>query len=133
MRKETEKEEIKKKIEIITPLTHTKHGITLSKEIAEMLNLINQPQTLDLFEKSGKRATMSFRHGDEWLNNQKFIYIRKDLLEKYLAINKLKVFWFSNVEKMIFMVWGRKINNVTGESVRYFQEVVETKDIALDH
>ncbi len=57
----------------------------LSKEIAEHLQLRSQPQTYDLFDETGRRASITFRFGGEiWNTYQTFIYIRKDLLDKYL-------------------------------------------------
>ncbi len=56
-----------------------------AREIAEYLCLCGQPQSFDLFEKDGRRASMTFRWGEGWGKKQDFAYLRSDLLERYLA------------------------------------------------
>ena len=74
--------------------------ITLpAREIAEYLCLCGQPQSFDLFEKDGRRASMTFRCGEEWGEKQDFTYLRSDLLERYL----------SEIEgELIWVIWGEQ-------------------------
>ena len=71
----------------------------LAKEFVEYLNLCGQPQTFDMYEKSGKKATISVHHGDKWHTYLSMIYIRKDLLGKYLEETKKCLVW---------AIWGER-------------------------
>ena len=74
--------------------------ITLpAREIAEYLCLCGQPQSFDLFEKDGRRASMTFRWGEEWGEKQDFAYLRSDLLERYLAEIDGELIW---------VIWGEQ-------------------------
>ena len=72
---------------------------TPSRQIADALSLYGQPQSFDLFEKDGRRASMTFRHGERWGETQRFTYLREDLFKRYLAqING----------KLIWVIWGER-------------------------
>ena len=74
--------------------------ITLpAREIAEYLCLCGQPQSFDLFEKDGRRASMTPRWGEEWGEKQDFAYLRSDLLERYLAEIDGELIW---------VIWGEQ-------------------------
>lgn len=94
----------------------------LSKEIAEHLRLCNQPQTYDLFDETGQRASIVFRFGEHWHTFQSFIYIRKDLLDKYLSETGTRLLW---------AVWGERTIMESGiqarsNDIRYkvFQQIL---------
>jgi hypothetical protein len=57
---------------------------TPAKQIARHLSLCGQPQTFDLFDTNGRRASISFCYGDKWRSTQRFTYLRQDLLDRYL-------------------------------------------------
>jgi hypothetical protein len=109
-------------VHVEMPLIRTIHGNCLAKKIALTLDLINQPQTLDMFDKNRQRATISFHFGDQWLNNQKFTYMRKDLLETYLHKTQQKLFWYLQGERRVYMTWGRHID-LNIDSIQRFKEV----------
>ena len=69
------------------------------RQIAETFNLHGQPQSFDLFEKDGKRASITFCHGEEWKDKQDFTYLREDLLERYLAKIGGELIW---------VIWGNR-------------------------
>ena len=72
---------------------------TPSRQIADTLSLCGQPQSFDLFEKDGRRASITFGLGEGWGEMQKFTYLRKDLLERYLSeING----------ELIWVIWGER-------------------------
>ena len=84
--------------------------ITLSRQIAETLDLCGQPQSFDLFEKDGKRASITFRYGEGWGETQRFTYLREDLLKRYLAeING----------ELIWVIWGERHPVVRNENTPY--------------
>ena len=89
---------------------------TLSRQIADSLSLCGQPQSFDLFEKDGRRASITFRYGEGWGEMQKFTYLREDLLKRYLAeING----------ELIWVIWGerREVSQNRGAPYKSFQEV----------
>ena len=72
---------------------------TPSKQIAEIFSLCGQPQSFDLFERDGGRASITFGYGERWGERQRFTYLREDLLKRYLAeING----------ELIWVVWGER-------------------------
>jgi hypothetical protein len=71
----------------------------VAKEIANYLKLENQPQTFDLFDMDGNIAAKNLQYNDDFNNNHSFVYIRKDLLNKFLTENKLRFVW---------AIWGER-------------------------
>ena len=87
-----------------------------SRQIADAFGLCGQPQSFDLFEKDGRRASITFRYGEGWGEMQKFTYLRQDLLERYLSkING----------KLIWVVWGerRQVSQNPDTPYKLFKEV----------
>ncbi len=90
------------------------HQCVLSKEISFQLNLVNAPQTFDLFEKDGKLATINVRYYEDYHTNQHFLYLRKDLFEKFITGGDYK------------LIWG-----IWGEKRLYFKEYGASRDFGL--
>ena len=92
------------------------------RQIAETFNLHGQPQSFDLFEKDGKRASITFCYGEEWKDKQDFTYLREDLLERYLAEIGGELIW---------VIWGerRQVSENPGTPYKYFHEVKAYSDI----
>lgn len=100
---------------------------TPSKEITDTLKLVGQPQTFDLYEKSGRKASITVVFGDHYTNRQTFTYLREDLLNKFLEKEGYQLIWG---------VWGEKeisyknkefreaFNNKYGDIRKDFQEVL---------
>ncbi len=94
-----------------------------TSEISDCLNLYKRPQCFDFFEKdSNSRASISFEYGDIWSNPQSFTYLRKDLLERFLADIGGELIW---------VIWGNRLlvtENYDG-AYKTFQEVKTYSDI----
>jgi len=75
------------------------HATLLAKEIALETNLVGQPQTQDLFDSAGRRGTIAVGHGRRPDNSQSLLYIRKDILDSYLA---------KNGYRLAIAVWGER-------------------------
>ena len=94
-----------------------------NREISECLNLYKKPQSFDLFEKdSNRRASISFEYGDIWSNPQSFTYLRRDLLERFLAEIGGELIW---------VIWGNRLlvsENYDGP-YENFQEVKAYREI----
>lgn len=75
----------------------------LAKQLCNQLNLMGQPQTFDLFSRDGQRATISLQNRDESEaieeNAQHFLYIRKELLDRYLMNEESELVW---------IIWGER-------------------------
>ena len=86
------------------------------RQIAETFNLHGQPQSFDLFEKDGKRASITFCYGKAWKDKQDFTYLREDLLERYLAKIGGELIW---------VIWGnrRLVSENPDDPYENFQEV----------
>lgn len=80
-------------------VTPGRHISTPSKEICVALGLENRPQTYDLFEANGQRASISACFGKPWHARQLLTFLRKDLLDKYLSQHNLSFFW---------AIWGER-------------------------
>jgi len=75
------------------------HSTVVAKEIANNLKLLNQPQTFDLFESTGNKASININYHDDYNNNHSLVYLRKDLLNKFLSEKKLRFVW---------AIWGER-------------------------
>ena len=86
------------------------------RQIAETFSLYGHPQSFDLFEKDGKRASITFCYGEEWKDKQYFTYLREDLLERYLAKIGAELIW---------VIWGnrRLVSENPDDPYEDFQEV----------
>ncbi len=94
-----------------------------TREISDCLNLYKKPQCFDFFEKNSNRlASISFEYGDIWSNPQSFTYLRRDLLERFLAEIGGELIW---------VIWGNRLlvsENYDG-AYKTFQEVKTYRDI----
>lgn len=94
-----------------------------AKQIAEHLDLCNQPQTFDLYEKNGRRASVSLRYKDEAGNRQHFVFLRKDFLDRYL---------FETAGALVWAVWGERekhykslsgASHIRGSTYKVFKDI----------
>ena len=92
------------------------------RQIAETFSLYGHPQSFDLFEKDGKRASITFCYGEAWKDEQDFTYLREDLLERYLAKIGAELIW---------VIWGnrRLVSENPDDPYENFQEVKTYRDI----
>ena len=71
----------------------------LAKEIVMDLGLIERAQTFNLFDAAGEPASINIDFYEDANNTHNMVYLRKDLLNKYLQKNGLKFLW---------AVWGER-------------------------
>ncbi len=74
-------------------------AITPAREITDVLGLVSQPQTFDLFARDGRRATIALESGNYYHTYQRLTYIRRDSLDSYLA---------QASQSLIWAVWGER-------------------------
>ncbi|MDP9475064.1 MAG: hypothetical protein M3R38_05125 [Actinomycetota bacterium] len=73
-----------------------------ARQIADALGLTNRPQTYDLFDPDGRRASFFFGHGEEFSDTQEFAFIRKDLLDRYLRRSGQRLAWAIYGERALY-------------------------------
>lgn len=102
-----------------------------SKEIAEFLDLCSQPQTFDLYEKNGRRASITIQWGDTWHTGHKLVFLRKDLLDRYLNENGYHLVWVIGGERQFKSIRNEDLDKFAEKYVPYksFQEIKEYKDV----
>lgn len=74
----------------------------ITKELANYFDLINQPQTFDLFDKNNKKAFMTLENTNKTENfefYQNLAFLRKDLFDDYLSDKNLTFVWIMNAAK----------------------------------
>lgn len=75
------------------------HATVVAKEIAKQLKLLSQPQTFDLIDSNGNCASINLEYYNDYNNSHNFVYLRKDLLNKYLIETNSKYVW---------VIWGER-------------------------
>lgn len=85
-----------------------------TREVCEYLQLSSRPQTFDMYDSNGRAASLTRTFGDLWHSGCKAIYLRKDLLNKYLGDKKKSLVW---------IVWGeRRFRSKDEGDLRKFTE-----------
>jgi len=79
------------------------HTDVLSKEIANELSLVNLPQSFNLIDENGDLATLNVSYDIEPNNRHHMVYIRKDVLDRYLV---------SKESRLVWGIWGEREANV---------------------
>ncbi len=74
-------------------------AVTLAKGISVELNLLEKPQTFDLFSSEGIRATVNVAEEEGFNNQQSMFYMREDMLRAFLQKNRLTLVW---------AIWGER-------------------------
>jgi len=92
------------------------HAYVPSKELCEHLNLQSRPQTFDMYDSKGRIGSIMRRYGDVWHTGHKLIYLRQDLLDRYLKDKALAMIW---------VIWG--------ERRFHMKEEKELKEFAENH
>ncbi|PET72763.1 hypothetical protein CN533_04995 [Priestia megaterium] len=118
--------EEKEKINVLLPVRENNWGEGRSgiipsrnvaiptKELTDALGLINQPQTFDLYEKDGRKASMTVEFGENYRDRQQFTYLRQDLLNEFLDKEEYRLIWG---------LWGEKEISYKSEEFReYFHK-----------
>ncbi len=83
-----------------TSASDSGHAVTLAREIADALDLVQHPQEFDLFTRNGVRASLNISdHSTDYNNNQSFFFINEGLLKRYLEQKDSTLIW---------AVWGER-------------------------
>jgi hypothetical protein len=104
-------------------------GDVPARELTDALKLVSQPQTYDLYDSSGRRATIATDYKSEQdgiKRSQRFLFIRKDLLDKYLKETDLQLlFWIAGERQYSIEVFNdyRRADDVDGPFREEFSQV----------
>ena len=100
-------------------LNQAGHETIVSNELVNYLNLKNKAQTFDLYDDNLSTASQNIYYHEGYNDNHRFVYLRKDLLDKYLLDNNYKLIWG---------VWGER--NVSFEDFNLREEFHEKHKIS---
>lgn len=94
---------------------------TPARQIADLIGLTGRPQTFDLYDPEGRRASAAFANGGRFSNRQQFTYLRKDLLDRYLEESRQKLMWAISSERAIYHagIGGEELPEGSPPYVRY--------------
>lgn len=76
----------------------------VARQLTDFLELKGQPQTFDMFDAEGRRASITCQYGDDYWNRERFMFIRRDLLDRFLVEQDLKMVW---------VTWGERQYSVS--------------------
>jgi hypothetical protein len=91
--------DIDKPIKVFTPVRYIKQKAYICKNLINDLGLSSPVGSSDLFDSEGELASFNYTYYIEYVDQETFTYIRKDLLNSYLTTNKLAMF---------FIIWGER-------------------------
>lgn len=83
-------------------LNQAGHQKVPSMEISSYLNLVNAPQTFNLFNKRGEVVSLNFHSYLDYNTTQNFVYMRKDCFDKFLKDNGYKFLWLTHGERQFY-------------------------------
>lgn len=79
---------------------HVGNITALSKTVSLNMDLVGQPQSFDLYTKSGEVVTHYINYNkDGYKNSHSLLYIRKNFLDKFIKDRKLSLVW---------LIWGER-------------------------
>lgn len=99
------------------------HETIVARELANHLKLIDKPQTFNLFDENENLASQNIRYHKDFNNNHHFVYLREDLLNKFLLDNNYKLVW---------AIWGeRQVNFKDWDGRRKFHSDNDISDLQI--
>ena len=99
-----------------TDLSHDT-GRSISFEISSSEKLRPQPQSFEMLDTNGKKASVNTVYSKDYNNHQHFVFLRKDILDHFLE---------NNNKKMVWAIWGEK-DYATPMAFKVFQQIEEYK------
>ncbi|MFC5284361.1 hypothetical protein [Pedobacter alpinus] len=94
-----ESQNISKKIDVFMPIRYLRDKVYLCKNMIDKLNLSSPYAITDLYDENGSLASFNYTYEVEYVDQETFTYLRKDLLNKYLRDNDFAMFQ---------IVWGER-------------------------
>jgi len=94
-----ETEELYQEIEVFIPVRYHKGKVYLCKDLIDDINLSSPRESTDLLDTDGQLASFNYSYELEYVDQENFTYLRRDLLEQYLTENQLVMFQ---------LIWGER-------------------------
>jgi hypothetical protein len=87
-----------------------------AREISDFLQLCSQPQTFDLYERNGRKASITVKWGKPYHDSQ-LIFLRQDLLDGFLKERGMSLVWAIEGERRL---WSKEKRDSLGPSVEKY-------------
>jgi hypothetical protein len=87
-----------------------------AREISESLDLCCQPETFDLYQKDGRKASITLEWGEPYHNSQ-LTFLRRDLLDKFLSLRGMSLAWNIEGERRL---WSKEKGDFTGPGIEKY-------------
>lgn len=84
-----------------SPLNPARGAFVSARELAEASGLWIGLPSWDMYDRAGKRATITRVWEPSWSDRQNSIYIRQDLLDQFLRKKRLNLLWVTRGERQL--------------------------------
>jgi hypothetical protein len=101
-----EPHEIDKTIDVFIPVRYHKSKVYLCKNMIDELDLSSPYGITDLNDQNDDLASFNYTYEVEYVDQETFTYLRKDLLNKYLQDNDLTLFQIIGGERDYYPIDG---------------------------
>ena len=101
----------------------------ISKELADYFDLVNQPQTFDLFDKNNQKAFISLENtkkNENFKVYQNLAFMREDLFDDYLSDKNLTFVWIIIASKELL---GEENDFPFIKEFKSFNEIIFFEDL----
>lgn len=101
----------------------------ITKELANYFDLINQPQTFDLFDRNNQKCFISLQNtnkNEKFKDYQNLAFLRKDLFDDYLSDKNLTFIWIMIASKELM---GEENDFPFIKESKSFNEIIFYEDI----
>ncbi|MCO5950739.1 NACHT domain-containing protein [Mucilaginibacter flavidus] len=124
-----ERQSIDKTIEVFIPVRYLKQQAYLCKNMIDDLSLSSPANSTDLYDDNDELSSFSYRYEVAFNDEESFVYIRQDLLDKYLKDNGLTMFSIIWGERDYYPIDDEWLNNPKTHSGERgtFYEAIEYK------
>jgi len=87
-----------------------------ARELSDFLELCSQPQTFDMYEKDGRKASITVKCGKPYHDSQ-LIFLRQDLLDRFLEERDLSLVWAIEGERRL---WSKEKRDFLGPLIEKY-------------
>nr|WP_199076214.1 hypothetical protein [Pedobacter sp. ASV19] len=92
-------EPVEDEIEVFVPVRYHMGKVYLCKDLIDELELSSPQHSTDLLDSDGLLACFNYSYEVEYVDQETFTYLRRDLLKQYLVDNELTMFQ---------IIWGER-------------------------
>lgn len=125
-----ETKEVDEEIDVFVPVRYHKSKVYLCKDLIDHLDLSSPRNRTDLLDSDGSLASFNYSYEVEYVDQESFTYLRRDLLEQYLRENDLTMCQIIWGERDFYPADGDWTKSMRGNTERYytsFYQAIEYK------